>query len=311
MSTSSSSSLTITQLQCFVAVVDTGSFAEAGRRLGLTTSGVSKTLTRFEAAKGVQLLNRSTHAISLTQEGERLIDLARDALHSIEQVDLAMSSASGTGTDGRVRLSVPTAFLSACLTPLLPQFRVAHPNILLDLRGSDVMIDLADEAVDLALRTGPIYGIPGHLQQVLFRFPWVTCASPHYLARRGTPLQPADLIEHDLIGFRNQRTGTVDPWRYRHGAGAQSDAARWVPSPRVIVDDANAVHAAGIAGAGVLWAPRWLVRDSLQTQRLMPVLSDWSADEMEMSIIRRDQAYTPERVGQVITFLKESRSSFL
>lgn len=150
------------------------------------------------------------------------------------------------------------------------------------------MIDLADEAADLALRTGPIDGIPGHLQQVLFRFPWVTCASPHYLAQRGTPLRPADLIGHDLIALRNQRTGLVDPWRYRHVAGAQGDAVRWVPSPRVIVDDANAVHAAAIAGAGVLWAPRWLVCDSLRTERLMPILSDWSADEMNMSIIRRD-----------------------
>jgi DNA-binding transcriptional LysR family regulator len=85
------------------------------------------------------------------------------------------------------------------------------------------MVDLADEAIDLALCTGPISNIPGHLAQMLFTFRWVTCASPDYLARRGPPSSPADLSRHDLVAFRNQRTGLVDPWRLRR-SGAVSAA---------------------------------------------------------------------------------------
>jgi DNA-binding transcriptional LysR family regulator len=215
-----------------------------------------------------------------------------------------LSSAAGIAGSGLVRLSAPTAFLTSCLAPLLPRFRAAHPNILLDLRGSDVM-------VDLALRTGPIDGIPGHLQQVLFRFPWVTCASPDYLQRRGAPADPADLAKHDLLAFRNQRTGLAGAWLYRHRTADEGEVGRWSPAPAVILDDANAACAAAIAGAGVIWAPTWLVREALASGRLQAVLADWATEEMTMSVVRRDQGHTPERVDRVIAFLKENRSSFL
>ena len=302
----STPSVTVSQLQCFVAVVDLGSFAEAGRRLGFTTSAVSKTLSRLEAAKGIRLLNRSTHAVSLTPEGERLLGPARAALESVELVDFAMGEASAARAGGRVRLSAPTAFLAACLTPLLSRFHEEYPGIHLDLRGSDAMINLADEATDLALRTGTLDGIPGHLRQHLFRFDWVTCASPEYLDRRGTPLQPHDLADHELIAFRNQRTGLIDPWRYRKGA----ETIRWPPVVRVTLDDANAVHAAAVAGAGIIWSPRWLVGDSLRTGRLAFVLDDWADVEMDMSIVRRAHDHAPERVNKVVAFLKAHRARF-
>ena len=298
--------LTIVQLSCFVAVAETGSFAEAGRRLGMTTSGVSKTISRLEQGRGVRLLNRSTHAVSLTPEGERLIPLARHALRGFEEVDVTISAAATDEIGGRVRLGAPTGFLSTCLAPLLPRFREALPHVLLDLRGSDAMADLADEAIDLVLRTGPLKGIPGHLTQTLFAFPWVTCASPEYLARRERPETPADLAAHDLLGFRNQRTGIVDPWLYR---GTDSDVARLTPAATIILDDANAVATAAAAGAGIAWAPRWLVSTALQTGALVRLLSDWEGEPMTMSIVRRD-GLMPERVGQVIAFLKANRSSF-
>jgi DNA-binding transcriptional LysR family regulator len=302
-------SLTFAQLQCFVGVVETGSFAAAGRQLGLTTSGVSKTIARLEMARGVRLLNRSTHSLSLTDEGERLIDLAREALQSVGRVEDALGSVAFAGSTGRVRISAPTAFVGACLVPLLPRFRATYPEILLDLRASDAMVDLADEAVDLALRTGPISNIPGHLTQLLFTFRWVTCASPDYLARRGSPSRPADLSHHDLVAFRNQRTGLVDPWRLRT-SGAVSVATRLAPSPAVVLDDANAACAAALAGAGLLWAPEWLVNHALGAGRLVEVLAEYAGERMRMSIIRRDQPHNPERLGRVLAFLSESRSTF-
>lgn len=308
MSTTSLS-LTFAQLQCFVGVVDTGSFAEAGRHLGLTTSGVSKTIARLEMARGVRLLNRSTHSLSLTDEGEHLINLAREALLSVGRVEDALGNVASAGSAGRVRISAPAAFVGACLVPLLPGFRATYPEILLDLRASDTMVDLADQAVDLALRTGPISNIPGHLAQLLFTFRWVTCASPDYLARQGVPSSPADLSHHDLIAFRNQRTGLVDPWRYRT-SDAGGAATRLMPSPAVMLDDANAACAAAIAGAGLLWAPEWLVNRELGAGRLVEVFPEDAGERMKMSIIRRDQSHNPERLVRVLAFLRESRSKF-
>jgi DNA-binding transcriptional LysR family regulator len=96
-------------------------------------------------------------------------------------------SVAAANSAGRVRISAPSAFVGACLAPLLPRFRETYPEILLDLRASDTMVDLADQAIDLALRIGTISNVPGHLTQLLFTFRWVTCAAPDYLARHGAP----------------------------------------------------------------------------------------------------------------------------
>lgn len=304
-----SSALTLAQLQCFVGVVDSGSFAAAGRQLGLTTSGVSKTITRLESLRGVRLLNRSTHSLSLTDEGEHLIELAREALQSIERVENALGIANA-GSTGRVRISAPTAFVAACLAPLLPKFRASHPEILLEICASDAMSDLADEAMDLVLRTGPVVNLPGHLMQRLFSFRWVACASPDYLARRGEPLMADDLANHDLIAFRNQRTGLIEPWRLP-APGSPGTLTRRVPSPSVVLDDANAVSAAALAGAGLIWPPEWLVKEALRSGRLVAVLADQGEDRMPMSIIRRDQPHKPQRLERVIAFLRENCSEHL
>jgi DNA-binding transcriptional LysR family regulator len=302
--------LTMIQLGCFVAVAETGSFAEAGRRLGMSTSGVSKTIARLELARAVRLFNRSTHAVSLTPEGERLLPLTREAVRGVEEVDAALSIAASSGAVGRVRLSAPTAFLNACVAPLLPRFREALPHVSLDLRGSDVMVDLAQEAFDLVLRTGLIKGIPGHRQQALFSFPWVTCASPDYLARRGKPLVPADLASHDLVGFRNQRTGVVDPWRYGQRRRSEIKTIRFPPTAAIVMDDANAIVAAAVSGTGIAWAPRWLVSAALRAGALIPLLSDWTGEEMKMFVVRR-VGPAPKRTEQVISFLRKHRLSFV
>jgi DNA-binding transcriptional LysR family regulator len=302
------SALSLQQLLCFVAVVDTGSFAEAGRQLGLSTSGVSKALTRFEAVHGLKLFHRSTHALSLTEEGENLLGLAREAVGSMGRLEESLHVSAARSGAGRVRISAPTAFVRSCLVPLVPRLLAEQPGIFLDLRASDRMIDLAEEGVDLVLRTGAIDGVHGHAQQVLFRFSWVTCASPDYLLRRGTPSTPADLAGHDLVGFRNQRTGTVDPWRFRENEVGQSatPGGRWMPDVRIALDDADAAFAAVIAGVGIAWAPEWLARPYLRSRAVVEVLGDWRHAGVPMSILRRDRRHTPERIERVIAFLRVS-----
>ncbi|MCU4161412.1 LysR family transcriptional regulator [Acidiphilium sp. AL] len=297
------------QLTCFLAVAETGSFTAAGRRLGMTTSGVSKTISRLEQARAIRLLNRSTHAVSLTEDGERLLPLAREALRGIEKADAAISVASRDSVAGRVRITAPTAILTTCLVPLLPQFRAELPQIELDLRGSDRMVDLAEEAIDLAIRTGPLDGIPGHRAQILCDFPWITCAAPNYLGRRGTPSVPNDLESHDLIGFRSQRTGIVEPWRYAHPRTGASKIIRISPGLAVVLDDACAVAAAAVSGIGIAWVPSRLISLPLRAGALVPLLSDWAGKPMRMSIVRREGRVS-ERTRIVMEFLRTNRTAF-
>lgn len=292
------------QLTCFVRVVEAGSFAEAGRRLGMTTSGVSRAISRLETEHNVRLLHRSTHALSLTDEGEQLFDEARDMLRGSDRIGLVLSQAADGGRAGRVRISAPPGFTRVCLVPVLPSLLDAHPEIQVEIRASYDVIDLADEGVDLALRTGQLAGIPGHISQALLSSPWCAYATPGYLARRGTPLSPDDLAGHDLVGFRNRGNGRVGAWRFQNPAvGDESGAVRYDAQSRLVFDDGSAAYEMAGNGYGIVWAPEWLALDDLRSGRVVEVLKAWRSSEMLMSVVRRERRLTPQRIRVVIDFL--------
>jgi len=300
------SSASLVQLLCFVRVVEAGSFAEAGRRTGMTTSGVSKAIARFEKTHGLRLLHRSTHALSVTAEGEQLLIEAREALRGVERLEDVLAQAADGGRAGRVRISAPTAFVRACLAPVLPRLLAKHPEIRVDIRSSDSMTDLADEGVDLALRTGRIDGIPGHVSQTLMTFPWTACATPAYLAGREMPSSPADLADHELIGFRNSGTGRLEAWRFRSTVRGSEDAtARHEPDARMIFDDALTAWDMARNSHGIAWAPAWLALDDLRRGRVVEVLKEWRCGEMPLSMVRRERRLTPKRTKTVIAFLAD------
>jgi DNA-binding transcriptional LysR family regulator len=116
----------------FVRIVEAGSFAEAARRAGTSTSAMSKAIARFEQTRGVKLLHRTTHAISLTHDGERLLEGARDLLRQAEQLSVMLDEATG-GEAGRVRLAAPGAFLRACIAPKLPAILTVNSALELEL----------------------------------------------------------------------------------------------------------------------------------------------------------------------------------
>ncbi|MCB8877885.1 LysR family transcriptional regulator [Acidisoma silvae] len=295
---------TLLQLLCFVRVVEAGSFAEAARRLEMTTSGVSKTIARFEAANGIKLLHRSTHSQSLTPEGEALLAEARETLKSVERLEAALAMTAHGGFAGRVRISGPTAFIRSCLIPLVPEFLEAHPQIGIDLRASDAADDLASQGVDVAIRAGSLDGVPGQVAQALFDFPWVACAAPRYLARDGLPHTPAELAQKDLIGYRNGGTGRVQPWRFR-AAHSGDEPIRVVPNGRVIADDGLSAWEMVRSGQGIAWAPYWLAAEDLRSGQAVEVLRDFRVETTAMSMLRRERQ-VPRRTGAAIAFLRKN-----
>jgi DNA-binding transcriptional LysR family regulator len=285
-------------------VIDARSFAGAARQLALTTSGVSKTISRLEDAYGLRLLHRSTHSISPTDAGEQLIGPARAVLNGAANIDAILTHARKGAAAGNVRIGASPAFVRRCLVPLLPAFKEQHPDITLDLRASDVIVDLAEVGLDLAIRSGRLDGLPGHVRLPWFEFDWVVCASPGYLERHEMPRMPSDLATHDLIGFRNTRTGLVEHWRLRADSFPRSSA--WY----FITDDAESALLAAENGVGIMWGPRWLAADALASGTVVELLSDWRGNKMSMSILRREQNLLPTRVRAVIKFLHDQAAAF-
>jgi DNA-binding transcriptional LysR family regulator len=288
--------ISFSQLRCFVAVVDAGTLAEAGRRLGMATASVSKAIARLEEAAGAKLIHRSTHALSLTEDGERLIGPAREAIRA---AGVFQQSAVSRAPSGWVRISAPVALTRDVLTPLLADFIRSHPEIRLDLRASNELVDLARDGIDLAIRSGSLTRLPGHLQTTWFKFPWVVCASPKYLEGSSEPKRPDDLREHALIGYRNQRTGQVRPWTFRR----KQETIQIAPNPTSIFDDGASAWKATVSAAGIVSAPLWLAADDLRAGRVVELLREWRDVDTVVSFLRRDPS---ARVNRVIEHLRRN-----
>jgi len=293
--------VSVLQLRCFIAVVSAGSVAEAGRRLGMSAASVSKAITRLEESAGVKLLHRSTHAMSLTEGGEALLQPAREAVRAAQAFEDAAAHAADSADVGVVRLSGAVGFVRHVVVPLMGEFIRLFPGIRLDVRATNEIVDLAEGGVDLAIRSGSLSGVPGHLQQTWFSSPWVICAAPSYLDRRPAPLTIPELDGHDLIGFRNHRTGRVQPWPHRTPTGDAGGSYDF--QPRHAFDDGDAVWSAMLAGAGIACAPLYLAATSLRNGTAVELLAQWRDADVNVAMLRRDRRLTPGRLTTVMTFL--------
>lgn len=290
-----------------VRVVDAGSFSEAARRSGTTTSALSKAVTRLEQAHGVKLLHRTTHAISLTPDGEKLMEGARHLLREAEQLQ-GMLDQTGGGAAGRVRLCAPGPFIRACLAPQLPALLRAHPRIELDLKVDDSQIDLAAEGVDIAVRIGSSDGQPGLVTRKLMSFPWLLCAAPRYLEAMGGLSSPADLGDHHQIGFRDAASGQLMPWQFTDPENGAS--MRYVPRNRLVVEDMTTIWAMVVSGLGIAWLPAWCGLDDLRAGRVLELLQDWRAPETAIHAALLDRRLTPQRTRGVLDSLAETARSW-
>jgi DNA-binding transcriptional LysR family regulator len=294
--------VSIPQLRCFVTVVEVGSFADAGRQLGMSAASVSKGIARLEQSTKVRLLHRSTHSISLTPEGEALLEAARSVVAAALDFRASSNQAAAQADGGTIRISVSVGLSRAVLAPLVAKFCEVHPDIRIDVQATNGIVSLADGAVDLAIRSGSLSRIPGHIQQRWFSSCWVMCASAAYLERAGIPETIEDLAQHVLLGFRNPRTGQVQSWPLRTKEGKN---VRFEPRSMLVFDDGDSGWQAALAGAGICCTPLYLAAPALSDGTAIEVLKDHGDGKFDVSLIRQDRRLTPRRVSTFIDFLME------
>ncbi|WP_315764880.1 LysR family transcriptional regulator [Sphingomonas sp. Y38-1Y] len=288
----------------FARVAEAGSFAEAARRAGTTTSALSKAVSRFEQAHGVRLLHRTTHAISLTAEGERLLEGTRDLLREAERLEATLDRAAASGAGGRIRLSAPATLIRARLVRQLPALLRANPDIELEIKVDDGTLDLAAEGIDIAIRFGDLSGQPGLVATPLGSFPHVLCATPRYVELVGEPRSPADLEAHRQIGFRDPGNGRLLAWQFADPADGR--VVRLLPRPRIVVEDLGAIWSMMRTGLGLAWVPAWVGLIELRAGRVVELLRDWRVAETPMHAVRLERRQTPRRVRRLLDDLREA-----
>jgi len=265
-------SVSFDDLRVFLAVVEAGGFREAARRLGLSPSTVSETVSRLEAQLGVPLLARTTRSVMPTEAGGalagRLTPLFGEAL--------AATSAVATSKDhvrGRLKLNVPGAVMRDILPPLVDLYLARHPEVQVEIVVEDRLVDITAAGCDAGIRYGE------HLEQDMIAVPigprhqeGAVAAAPAYLARKPAPDHPRDLLAHDCLRVRFSGAA-LTPWEFERGA----ETLFVDPPARLVVGTAGGdamIHHA-LTGHGVIYMFRNWLDPYFATGALVPLLQDW------------------------------------
>lgn len=259
----------LTGIVAFVRTADLGSFVAAGRVLEVSASAVGKAVARLEHELGVRLLQRSTRRVSLTEEGRLFHERCRRILDDLDDAR-AMLSQTLERPRGRLRVTAPIVSYHLLL-PLLPEFLARYPAVELDLDFNDRIVDLIEEGIDVAIRSG-VLPDSRLVSRPLWPYRMLLCASPAYLSRRGQPANAADLAVHDGICFRYPNSGKLLEWP-AGARGAEGDATPTLQRS-LVFNNMEAVRGAALRGLGIGCMPDFLVREPLADGALSRVLDD-------------------------------------
>jgi DNA-binding transcriptional LysR family regulator len=289
----------LTGLIAFARAGSLGSYAAAARALGITPSAVSKSVQRLEQQLGVVLFTRTTRALALTSEGrdlhERALRLLRDAEEIQQAAVRARAEPAGTL---RIAASLPVGL--HLIAPMLPAFRAQHPAVSIDLRLDDRHIDLIEAGIDVAVRIGELAD-SRLLSRSLAPLRLCACASPGYLAARGTPQHPDELAAHDTVNLRYQSSGQLFRWPFRVG----EREIEIVPASAIVVDASDAVIATVAAGGGIGMAASFASAGHVARGELVPVLAAHAVDRHALTALWPESRRANPAVRAFVSALAE------
>jgi DNA-binding transcriptional LysR family regulator len=285
-------------MAAFVRVVDSHGFSAAAPALGLTPSAVSKLVTRLETRLGVRLLQRTTRALHLTQEGEIFYAAARRIVGEIEMLENQIAGQSGTPS-GVLRVTTSLAFSTHQLAPVLSEFLARQPLVQVELLPTDRVIDMVEEGIDVAIRIGRLADT-SFMARKIGEDKRLICAAPSYLARHGTPQRPEDLARHNCIVSRDHTY--LNRWSFKvDGRPVEIDV-----SGRVAVTEGEAQMQLALQGVGIVRLTRLTLARAIRAGTLVPLLGNFSAEEpVAIHAVYPHRRHLAAKVPAFVNFLIE------
>lgn len=283
----------------FAAVVDAGTFVAAADLMGMSPPGVSRAIARLEKRLKIRLFNRTTRAVSVTEEGRRFYEQVMPHLRGMEEA--AAAAAGGAVTvRGKLRINLDPVFSRIILGPKLDEFMDLHPELELELIARDQLGDLVMDGFDLALR----FGEPRSSSLVarkLLDTAVVTVAAPSYLARHGRPTEPQELGNgvHRCLEFRNPETGKPYPWEFHR----KRKRLIVETNGRLTVNDPSALLNACLAGSGIaqmlLSGAQHLIREG----QLINLFPDWPDERFPLYAYHPSRHHMPAKARVFLDFV--------
>jgi DNA-binding transcriptional LysR family regulator len=283
-------------------VVDAKGFSAAGPGLGLTPSAVSKLVTRLETRLGVRLLQRTTRAIHLTSEGEAFYEQARRIVGEIETLESSIADRRGA-PQGLLRVTTSLAFATHQLTPVMAEFLARYPAIQFALLPSDRIVDMVEEGIDVAIRIGRLADT-SFMARRIGEDKRVICASPDYLARRGVPRRPEDLLRHECILSRER--AYLNRWAFRIDGQGGGEIRELEVAGRLAVDEGDTQMQLALQGIGIVRLTRLTVAQAVRSGRLVSLLPEFSADQpLPINAVYPHRRHLAPKVPAFVDFLIE------
>lgn len=254
-------------LLLFALIVDCGSFSKAAETAGVTSSVVSKRIGRLEKSLGARLLYRTTRSLTLTESGQALYLQAKDISAKVQDALYAVSEKSEELT-GTIRMSVPTISGELLLSESVAEFCARHPGLKVEMRLENRFVDLVEEGVDLAIRTGTLPN-SSLIARPILDSRWVIVCSPGYLERHTEPDTAAALLNHNCLTYTYQESGT-DNWLMKQPDSGEIYELQ--VKGNLSANNARAIRKAVIGGHGIAMVPRCMVYEDLQEGKLTEIL---------------------------------------
>lgn len=286
---------TVMAMRAFVAVVQSRGFTRAAEQMQLSPQLVSKYVAQLEDHLGARLLQRTTRKVSLTEAGAVYFERCQQVLADIEDMENALDTMA-TQVKGVLRLSAPMSFGARHLVQALVGFRDTYPDVEIDLHLNDRRVDLVEEGFDLVLRIGRLKD-SALVAKRLAPIRLVHCASPQYLATKGVPSSPEDLLSHQYLGYHYMDAATFQ--------GAASPLVKIFPKLKSVfrANNGDVLAQAAIWGQGIALLPTFIVGCELAEQKLQRVLMDYEPPEIGLYAVYAHRRHLSSKVQCFVNYL--------
>ncbi|AZC87751.1 Transcriptional regulator, LysR family [Pseudomonas chlororaphis subsp. piscium] len=274
----------LTSMEAFVAAAESGSYARAATRLGLSPQMVAKHVAALEQRLGARLLNRTTRRQNLTELGSAYLERCKHILGEAQAAD-SLAQIMNATPRGKLRISAPVTFGSYSLMPFVTGFLREHPEVEIDLHLTDRYIDLVEEGYEAAFRIGPLAD-SSLTARPLAPYRLIACAAPAYLAARGTPRVPADLEQHECLGYVYWSRPADHQWQFRRAGQVHEVQVR----SRLQINESRALLSAAVDGFGIVLGPADFLEPARAAGELVQLLPGYEAPSRAMHLL-----YRPDR----------------
>ena len=271
------------QIEAFVAVIDYQGFGNAGEKLGLAKSMVSRRVTALESRLGVQLLQRTTRRQSLTDSGQAFYQRATQILADLNEAERYVADAQ-CQVSGRIRLALPLGFGVSQLAAPIGDFLAENPAIRIDIDLNDRQLNLIEENIDLAIRIGELED-SNLIARKLASVHFAICASPDYLKRHGEPQHPSELVDHEVLVYSNVAAGRQ--WSYSEDGESVSPRVKY----RLTANNGEFLAAVACRGNAIVNGPLAFLQRHIDNAELVPILRQYTRPEAGMFAV-----YPPGRL---------------